>query len=253
MFKRVEDWKRFFIYARVSKDEQKCPKCKTRLSRKAQCCRKCGEINIEYVQNPEVQLLPIRQFVERWNPARTSECIDRCSGEISRRPGFDQLLTRCRAGEVDVVVVFKYDRIFRNTIEALLIQKEFEDLRIDFVSVTEEIDLSTPTGKYAYQQLAIEAEHHQVALKERVRFGIQVARNNGKQIGRPRRIVDEDKLCWLYAEHRSLRIVAKLCGVARGTVATIIKKKKNDPDWGPLLSSTTLKPKPGSPVQGDLF
>ena len=122
-----------------------------------------------------------------------------------------------RARKFDVVIVARFDRFARNVSHLLRALEEFNHLGINFVSLSESIDTSTPLGKMIFTVLRAVAELERNLIKERVQMGISRARKEGKQLGRPRRILDKEK-ARLLVQTTSIRQVASQLGVSRGVV-----------------------------------
>ena len=95
--------------------------------------------------------------------------------------------------------------------------EEFSHLGIDFVSLCESIDTSTPMGKMIFTVLGAVAELERNLIKERVQMGISRARRQGKQLGRPKRIFDREKARTML-QSMSMREVARHLGVSRGVI-----------------------------------
>jgi putative DNA-invertase from lambdoid prophage Rac len=102
------------------------------------------------------------------------------------RPGRESLLQAARRREVDVVVVWRLDRWGRSVADLMVTLRELTDMGVGFVSLTEALDLTTPTGRAMAGLLAVFAEFEREILRERVRAGIAQARNEGRAHGRPR-------------------------------------------------------------------
>ena len=100
--------------------------------------------------------------------------------------------------------------------------EEFSHLGVDFVSLSESIDTSTPMGKMIFTVLGAVAELERNLIKERVHMGIGRARKQGKSLGRPKRIFDRDKAREMAASGMSARQVAKELGVSRGVIERAI-------------------------------
>jgi DNA invertase Pin-like site-specific DNA recombinase len=94
----------------------------------------------------------------------------------------------------------------------------FKALGIEFVSLSERVDTSTPTGKMVFTVLGAGAELERSLIAERVRAGLRNARAKGKKLGRPRRRVDAAKVERLRASGHSLNAISKLLKVSRGTI-----------------------------------
>ena len=107
------------------------------------------------------------------------------SGAKDRRPNLDRLLADVRRRKFDVVVVWRFDRFARSTSHLLRALEEFQALGVDFVSVTEAIDTSTPAGKMVFTVLGAVAELERSIIRERVIAGQKAARRRGVRSGRP--------------------------------------------------------------------
>ena len=91
-----------------------------------------------------------------------------------------------RRREIDVIVVWRLDRWGRSVADLMATLGELTELGVGFVSLTEALDLTTPTGRAMAGMLAIFAEFEREILRERVRAGIAQARKQGRPHGRPR-------------------------------------------------------------------
>ena len=91
----------------------------------------------------------------------------------------------CHRRKVDLVLVWKFDRFARSTPHLLRALETFEDLGIEFVSISEQIDTSTAAGKMIFTVLGAVAALERSLIAERTRLGISNARKQGKRIGRP--------------------------------------------------------------------
>jgi DNA invertase Pin-like site-specific DNA recombinase len=95
--------------------------------------------------------------------------------------------------------------------------EEFSTLGINFVSLSESIDTSTPMGKMIFTVLGAVAELERNLIKERVQMGISRARKEGKHIGRPKADVDARQVAGLRACGRSWNQIARELGIGKGT------------------------------------
>lgn len=102
------------------------------------------------------------------------------------RPGFTLALEMLCPG--DVFVIWKMDRAFRSLRHALDTLEEFERRGIEFRSLTEQIDTSTPVGKLIYQITNALAEFERNLNSERTKAGMAAARKRGKRFGRPHKL-----------------------------------------------------------------
>ena len=106
-----------------------------------------------------------------------------CSGATDKRPGLQKLLTDARNDEFDIVYVYRMDRFFRNLRLLLNTVGELRDLGIEFKSVTEPFDTSTPTGRAMFANVGVFAEWmREVGLESR-NEGMIKAMEEGKWLG----------------------------------------------------------------------
>src|SRR4029077_8342304 len=110
-------------------------------------------------QNPEMQLEEIRQFCANRGWKIVEEYVDTgISGTREHRPGLDRLLGACRRRLVDAVVVYRYDRFARSLRQLVNALEDFRTLGIDFISLHEGVDTSTPNGRLIFGIFASIAE-----------------------------------------------------------------------------------------------
>ena len=139
------------------------------------------------------------------------------------RPGREELLKAARRREIDVVVVWRLDRWGRSVADLMTTLRELNDLDVGFVSLTEALDLTTPTGRAMAGLLAIFAEFEREILRERVRAGIAQARKEGRPHGRPPTAsLKADEVLRLKAEQMSHSEIARRLGIGRTSVRRIL-------------------------------
>lgn len=170
-------------------------------------------------QDPDLQLADLRRTAEQRGWTVAGEYIDQgISGAKASRPDLDRLMEAARARKIDVVAVWRFDRFARSTQHLLVALEEFRALGVDFVSVREAIDTSTPMGKMVFTLIAAVAEMEREMIRERVQAGVDRARAAGKKLGRPRRELDLRAAHILLEQGHSQRQVADMLGVPRGTL-----------------------------------
>jgi DNA invertase Pin-like site-specific DNA recombinase len=103
----------------------------------------------------------------------------------------------------------------------------FGALGIQFVSLSEQVDTSTPTGKMVFTVLGAVAELERNLIIERVRAGLRHARAKGKRLGRPRKTVDAVEIRSLRAAGESWRMIARKTGVSVGTVFAAAQERQD--------------------------
>jgi DNA invertase Pin-like site-specific DNA recombinase len=118
----------------------------------------------------------------------------------------------------DVVLVWKLDRFGRSLRHLVNALAEFESLGIAFVSLSDNLDLSTPSGPLMFQIIGAMAEFERALIQERVRAGIRNARAKGTRIGRPPKTVDAATVAKLRSEGVSWRVISTKLGVGLATL-----------------------------------
>lgn len=116
-------------------------------------------------------------------------CLDKkyddygLSGGNINRPALQDLLKDCEAGLVDVVVVYKVDRLSRSIVDFGELSKKFDKWGVSFVSVTQDINTSTSSGRMMLNILMTFAQYEREIITERVRDKMSASRKKGKWVG----------------------------------------------------------------------
>jgi DNA invertase Pin-like site-specific DNA recombinase len=168
-------------------------------------------------QTTDTQAVALREYAERRGFDVIEYRDEGISGSKDSRPALDRLMKDAQGRKFDVVIVARFDRFARSVSHLLRALEEFNHLGIDFVSLSESIDTSTPMGKMIFTVLGAVAELERNLIKERVAMGISRARKQGKTLGRPRRIFDRDKARTMLRT-MSVREVARALRVSRGVI-----------------------------------
>lgn len=175
-------------------------------------------------QNPETQLRPLREYAKQRGFEIVTELVDEASGRTTDREGFKQLMQLARRRHIDVVLVFRYSRFARSVQALVSALDEFGSISVDFISLHENFDTTTPMGKLLFTIMAGLAEFESELISENVRAGMARAKAQGKQIGqRPTPDDTKQKILDLKSKGLSIRQIAKEVGVAVGTVHACTK------------------------------
>src|SRR5215470_14478768 len=179
-------------------------------------------------QNPAMQIAELREFCTRRGWEITGEYVDvGVSGAKERRPQLDKLIVDCRKRGVDAVVVYRYDRFARSLRQLVNALCEFEALGIQFVSLHEGVDTSTPNGRLVFGIFASIAEFERELIRDRVRSGLAAAKAKGKRLGRPATVLDRPKIALLREQGHSWRRISREVGVGLGTLHRAADRSKN--------------------------
>lgn len=140
-------------------------------------------------QSHASQLREVRAYVRRrWPKAEVTEYLDKASGARLGRSGLDALMADVRHGRVDILAVYKLDRLGRSLQHLVQLIGEFEAHGTALIATSQGIDTSetNPAGRLQMQVLAAVAEFERSVIRERINAGLAAARERGAQLGRPR-------------------------------------------------------------------
>lgn len=168
-------------------------------------------------QDPEMQIRELREYCERRKWETEVFADPGYSGAKVTRPELDRMLQLCRRRHFDVVVVYRFDRFARSTKHLVDALEEFNHLGIQFVSLHENVDTTSPHGKLLFHIFAAIAEFERELIRERVRSGLANARAKGVVLGRRRVNPDVLRICALRARGVPWGDVARLLGVSRSS------------------------------------
>lgn len=180
-------------------------------------------------QSPEMQLRELHEYCARRGWQVAGEYVDvGFSGTREKRPELDRLMADAHHRRFDAVVVWKFDRFARSLRHLVNALAELEARGVAFVSLRDNVDLSTPSGRLMFQIIGAMAEFERSLIVERVKAGMRNARAKGKRIGRPPRayLSSESRgtIAEAYLQGRgSLRRLAAKFGTSVGTVQRCIR------------------------------
>ncbi len=176
-------------------------------------------------QDPEMQLSELREYAIRRGLQIAEEYVDHgISGAKESRPALNRLMADAHRRRFDAVLVWKIDRFGRSLKHLVNALAELDARGVAFISLRDNLDLTTPSGRLMFQIIGAMAEFERALIQERVRAGLRNARAKGKRLGRPRAIVDAAEIATLRASGASWRAVARELGVGEGTVRRVCAK-----------------------------
>ncbi len=177
-------------------------------------------------QDPEMQLRELREYADRrrWEIFETYTDAG-FSGSKDSRPALNRLMADACSRRLDAILVWKLDRFGRSLHHLVNALAELEALGVAFISLKDNLDLSTPSGRLMFQIIGAMAEFERALIQERVRAGLRNARAKGKRLGRPRADLSPIQVAALRASGASLRAIAKELGVGVGTVHRLSQER----------------------------
>lgn len=184
-----------------------------------------ARVSTVVAQNPEMQLSELREYAARRGWQIVGEYVDRTSGAKESRPALNRLMADARRRKFDVVAVWKIDRFGRSLKHLVNALAEFESLGMAFVSLRDNLDLTTPGGRLMFQIIGAMAEFERALIQERVRAGLRNAKQKGKKLGRPRAVVDVARITALRDSGASFRTIARELGLGMGTLYKALQRR----------------------------
>ena len=170
-------------------------------------------------QDVGLQLEELRRVAEQrgWRPG--DEYTDEASGATQHRPGLDRMLADVQAGSVDLVAVWKLDRLGRSLQHLLVLTETLTAAGVDLVSIRDPgIDTTSPSGRLLLQLLGAFAEFERGLIRERVVAGVRRAQARGTHCGRPLVELDLRPALAMLDRGHGLKTTAKALGVSRATL-----------------------------------
>ncbi len=143
---------------------------------------------------------------------------EKITGSKKERPALDKLLEYAEPG--DTIVVWKLDRMGRSIRHLIELMEHFKEKNIAFVSIKENIDTSSATGKLIFNIFASLSEFERDMIIERTKAGLEAARARGNKGGRPKKDAEAIKraLKLYHSKEYSIKDITKMTGVSKATL-----------------------------------
>ncbi len=170
-------------------------------------------------QDVELQLVELRKYAADRGWAIYKEYVDiGQSGAKDSRPQLNLLMADSKRKRFDVVLVWKFDRYARSLKHLVDSLHEFQALNIDFISLTEGIDTTTPVGMAMFAVIGAMAQLERDLIRERVQAGMKRAKEKGKAIGRPKVYLDVEEVKRLSEEGHNVTEISRILNVSRANI-----------------------------------
>jgi putative DNA-invertase from lambdoid prophage Rac len=176
------------------------------------------------VSTADQQTLPMQIAEMRDYAHRRGWTIVKELQDVNGRPKREELIQMAIRRGLDVIVVLRLDRWGRSLADVVRSLQELHARKVDFASVSEGLDFSTPTGRAMSQMLSVFAQFERDVLRDRVRAGLEHARRRGKTLGRPATVqAQADKILELLAAGVPKKTIAQQLGIGRASVYRAIE------------------------------
>jgi DNA invertase Pin-like site-specific DNA recombinase len=153
------------------------------------------------------------------------------SGTKANRPELDRLMIAVERGELSSVIVYSFSRFARSVTHLLQALQKFEQSGVSFISVSENLDTRTSTGKFVFTILAALAALEREILVERVKTGLINAKAKGKRLGRPKKR-PEELIKELLLRGFSYRKIASIAKCSHWSIAEVAKAMRSEKKSG---------------------
>lgn len=152
--------------------------------------------------------------------------VEEVGSGAKTRPKREELLRMAKRREIDAILVWKLDRFGRSLADLVMTLNELREIGVVFMSLTESLDFSTPSGRAMAGMLSTFAEFERDIIRERVKAGIASAREKGKRHGRPQTAAKKkDEVKRLYKNGKGLNKseIARKLKISRASVINFLK------------------------------
>ncbi len=182
-------------------------------------------------QDTDSQIGILREYAERRGWEIFSIYQEKVSGSgKKKRPQFQKMMKEARQRKFDIVLVFRFDRFSRSVKELIDALEEFKALGIDFVSYSENIDTTTPTGRLMFQIFSAFAEFERNIIRERIMAGLEKAKKKGKKLGRRKKKLNVELIVKLKQAGWGYRRIAKKFKVSHMTIKRVYESVTKTPE-----------------------
>lgn len=184
-------------------------------------------------QSTDMQRAELEQYAQARGWQIVAVYDEHASGAKDNRPALAELMAAAHQRKFDTVLVWKLDRFGRSLRHLVNALAELEALGVAFVSLKDNLDLGTPSGRLMFQIIGAMAEFERALIQERVRAGLRNAKVKGKKLGRPRKAVDAARIADLRSQGLSWRVIGKQLGVGEGTAFRALAKEERQKQQRP--------------------
>lgn len=199
------------------------------------------------LQDPETQLMILRDYCKVYEHEITATFVDHCSGKDPNRPEFSRMMkaAKLKSRPFDAIICLRIDRFMRSALYGLQATQELQDAKCGLIFVRDQIDTTTPQGQLFYTMQLAFAECERGMIGKRVSEGIQRRLRQGGTWGKGRRRdVNVNVAVELLKAGKASSVseAARMIGVPRATLIDHAKRKNID------LTAVGLQPPSKGPV-----
>lgn len=176
-------------------------------------------------QNTELQRKEIENYLSTRGWLNWIIYEDKLSGTTNQRPALKQMMSDAKEHKLDLIICWKMDRLFRSLKDLVTTLPELSEFGVEFVSIKDQIDMTTASGRLMTHLLAAFAEFEAALIKERVCAGLANAKRNGVVLGRPT-VINKTEVARLKEQGLSLSEIAFQINKTKSAVSKTLKKMR---------------------------
>ena len=177
-------------------------------------------------QHTDNQIIVLQKYCDARNYHIEYTYVDKgVSGSKESRPEFDNMMNDAKKRKFDCLLVWKLDRLSRSLRHLLNTLDELNNVGISFICYQDNIDTTTPTGRLMFHMVGAFAEFERSLIQERVKLGLQRAKQQGKVLGRPKIDINPYKIQQLRTQGHTIRAIAIELNLSVGAVHKTLAKK----------------------------
>jgi DNA invertase Pin-like site-specific DNA recombinase len=172
----------------------------------------------------EAQILALKTYCQSQGITNFTVYSDEgISGTKENRPQLNRLMEAVEGGQVSSVIVYSFSRFARSVTHLLEGLKKFDSMSVSFISISENLDTRTSTGRFVFTILAALSAMEREILVDRVKTGLVNARSKGKVLGRPT-TVNRAVVAALVSQGLTYREISKLTGASHWIIREVVKE-----------------------------
>ena len=178
-------------------------------------------------QSTDMQLSDLKKFAKQKGYINCKEYSDvGYSGSKDNRPQLNELMSDVRAGKINIILVWRFDRFSRSLRHLVNTLYDLDQLGVEFISLKENLDTSTSVGRLQFAIISAMTEFERDLIRERVIAGIERAKEKGIKLGRPTLMVNEiiEMVKALREQKLSMREIGRQAGISLTLVFKILKR-----------------------------
>ena len=174
-------------------------------------------------QSTELQRSELLAYIKQreWDLFEIYE--DKATGTNNNRPMLKKLLKDAKSKKFDIVLCWKIDRFARSLKDLLTMLQELKESEVNFVSLKDQIDLTTAAGMLMFQLIGAFGEFEASVIKERVIAGLRNAQSKGIVLGRPLK-KGHSVVAKMRSEGKTVKEIAVHTGLSTKTVYKTLAK-----------------------------